>query len=119
MRDDCDEHQKSCKKTFTQSSGSHIWAKKHAARVEEVARLVDDTHRKMQMAGATDLESSPQNSTPTKSVEDFDDSPSTEMKIQCLCGSSLPTESMIQLLRAMFLRLHVLHGTTVACLNRK
>ncbi|KAL8140473.1 hypothetical protein V2J09_006494 [Rumex salicifolius] len=50
----------------------------------------------MQMAGATDLASSPQNITPAKSVEDFDDSPSTEMKIRCLCGSSLPTESMIQ-----------------------
>ncbi|CAK9161208.1 unnamed protein product [Ilex paraguariensis] len=84
---------------------SGMWAKKNAVSREEVAKLVDDTFRKMQVAGATDLASKgpdlsskgpgvSENSN-LKSKEEIEDSYQM-YKIQCPCGSSLQTDSMIK-----------------------
>ncbi|GAB2285091.1 SUMO ligase siz1, variant 2 [Dionaea muscipula] len=78
---------------------SKIWAKRNAVGKEEVARLVDDTYRKMQLSGAADLATKPQgtsDSSTLKLKEEVDDTYQLEMKMRCLCGSSLLTESMIK-----------------------
>ncbi|XP_052210921.1 E3 SUMO-protein ligase SIZ1-like isoform X2 [Diospyros lotus] len=76
---------------------SGVWAKKNAGK-QEVAKLVDDIYRKMQVSGATDLASKGQcvkdisNVRPKEEIED-----SYQMdKICCPCGSSSQTESMIK-----------------------
>ncbi|XP_058098651.1 E3 SUMO-protein ligase SIZ1 isoform X2 [Magnolia sinica] len=82
-----------------QGSKSHGWAKKSIVTKEEVAKIVDDTYRKLQVNGATDLASKGQNgsslsgSKPKEEVaEDFQ----LDLKIRCPCGSVLFNESMIQ-----------------------
>lgn len=75
-----------------------MWAKRQVGR-EDVARLVDDTHRKMQDSGATDLATKGPgvaDSSTLKPKEEIDDSYQLDMKIRCLCGSSLLTDSMIK-----------------------
>ncbi|XP_057956620.1 E3 SUMO-protein ligase SIZ1 [Malania oleifera] len=75
---------------------SRMWAKKNAVGKEEVAKLVDDTYRKMQVSGATDLASKGQgfpDSSNVKPKEEFDDS---FKKIRCPCGISLETEPIVQ-----------------------
>ena len=55
--------------------------------------------RKMQIPGATDLASISQSSSdinPVKPKEEVKDSYQLDMKVRCPCGSSLLTESMIQ-----------------------
>ncbi|KAK4493523.1 hypothetical protein RD792_018157 [Penstemon davidsonii] len=77
---------------------SGMWAKKNAVGKEEVAKLVDDTYRKMQVSGAAESASKSQgvsDSTAVKLKEETEDSYQVE-KIRCLCGSSLPTDSMIK-----------------------
>ncbi|KAA8544013.1 hypothetical protein F0562_021810 [Nyssa sinensis] len=77
---------------------SGMWAKKNAVGKEEVAKLVDDTYRKMQISGATDLATEGQgvsDSCNVKPKEEIEDS-SQKDKIRCPCGSSLQTESMIK-----------------------
>ncbi|KAM7502055.1 hypothetical protein LguiB_000959 [Lonicera macranthoides] len=78
---------------------SGMWAKKNAVGKEEVAKLVDDTYRKMQVSGATDLASSKGQSASdcsnTKFKEEIEDSYPTD-KTRCPCGSSLTTDSMIK-----------------------
>ncbi|CAA0834078.1 E3 SUMO-protein ligase SIZ1 [Striga hermonthica] len=74
------------------------WAKKNAIGKEEVAKLVDDTYRKMQFSGAADLASKSQaisDSTSAKHKEEAEDSCPVE-KIRCVCGSTLATDSMIK-----------------------
>ncbi|XP_077233010.1 E3 SUMO-protein ligase SIZ1-like isoform X2 [Tasmannia lanceolata] len=81
-----------------QGSKLQGWVKKNAMGKEEVAKIIDDTYRKMQVHGATDLASKGQNGSnlsnvkPKEEIDDFQ----LDMKIRCPCGSSLPTESMIQ-----------------------
>ncbi|KAH7542594.1 E3 SUMO-protein ligase SIZ1 [Ziziphus jujuba] len=78
---------------------SKMWAKKNAVGKEQVAKLVDDTYRKMQVSGATDLASKGQcvsDSSNVKIKGEIDDSFLPDTKIRCLCGNSLETESMIK-----------------------
>lgn len=74
-------------------------AKKSAVGKEEVAKLVDDIYRKMQVSGATDLASKGQgvvDSSKTIIKGEMDDSFHLDTKVRCPCGSSLETESMIK-----------------------
>ncbi|KAJ0979333.1 hypothetical protein J5N97_014807 [Dioscorea zingiberensis] len=74
------------------------WGRKSSLGIEGVAKIIDDTYRKMQSPGATDL------ATRSNSGSDFDvkpnvemdDSHQVEMKVRCPCGDSLITETMIQ-----------------------
>ncbi|XP_034901212.1 E3 SUMO-protein ligase SIZ1 isoform X1 [Populus alba] len=78
---------------------SKLWAKKSAIGKEEVAKLVDDTYRKMQVSGATDLASRGQvasDCSNSKFNGEMDDPSHSDTKVRCLCGSSLETESMIK-----------------------
>ncbi|XAR60257.1 hypothetical protein NMG60_11033542 [Bertholletia excelsa] len=75
---------------------SGMWAKKNSVGKEEVAKLVDDIYRKMQVSGATDLASKglldADNLRPKEEVED-----TYQMdKICCPCGRTLQTDSMIK-----------------------
>lgn len=80
---------------------SGIWAKKSVVRKEEVAKLVDDMYRKLQIPGATELASKGQgvsdviinnNKTFKEEVED-----TYKMeKVRCPCGTSLQADSMIK-----------------------
>ncbi|GFQ02070.1 e3 sumo-protein ligase siz1 [Phtheirospermum japonicum] len=77
---------------------SGMWPKKNAVGKEGVAKLVDDTYRKMQVSGAADLASKSQAISDSPSIklkEETEDSYQME-KIRCLCGSTLPTDSMIK-----------------------
>ncbi|KAL2541116.1 E3 SUMO-protein ligase SIZ1 [Abeliophyllum distichum] len=77
---------------------SGMWAKKNAVGKEEVAKLVDDTYRKMQISGATDLASKSDSSNVKLNVKPKEETeePFQMDKIRCLCGSTLPTDSMIK-----------------------
>ncbi|KAE9587946.1 putative chromatin regulator PHD family [Lupinus albus] len=72
---------------------SKMWAKKNAVGKEQVAKLVDDTYRKLQGSGAID--SSNVNVNVNVKAE-IDDSFQSDTKIRCLCGSSLETEPLIK-----------------------
>ncbi|XP_047970239.1 E3 SUMO-protein ligase SIZ1-like isoform X1 [Salvia hispanica] len=77
---------------------SGTWAKKNAVGKDEVAKLVDDTYRKMQISGAPDLASKSKgisDGTKVKPKEEIVDSHHMD-KIRCICGSTLPTDSMIK-----------------------
>ncbi|CAH8386059.1 unnamed protein product [Eruca vesicaria subsp. sativa] len=76
-----------------------LLSKKNAVAREEVAKLVDDTYRKMQVSGASDLASKGQVSSDTINLKvkgEPEDSYRREVKVRCVCGSSLETDSMIQ-----------------------
>ncbi|KAG6415415.1 hypothetical protein SASPL_122826 [Salvia splendens] len=77
---------------------SGMWAKKNSIGKEGVAKLVDDTYRKMQVSGSTELTSKSEavsDNSNMKLKEETDDSYQVD-KIRCLCGSTLPTDSMIK-----------------------
>ncbi|KAL0887263.1 hypothetical protein Bca101_011246 [Brassica carinata] len=76
-----------------------LWFKKNTMAREDVAKLVDDTYRKMQVSGASDLASKGQVSSDTSNMKvkgEPEDSFRAEVKVRCVCGSSLETDSMIQ-----------------------
>ncbi|KAL9240994.1 hypothetical protein vseg_015154 [Gypsophila vaccaria] len=79
-----------------------ILAKRPTFSKEDVAKLVDDTYRKLQGCGATDLASKVQGTSDTshtvtlKPKEEVDDTFNLDMKVRCPCGNSLLTESMIR-----------------------
>ncbi|KAJ1381705.1 Zinc finger, PHD-type [Sesbania bispinosa] len=78
-----------------------MWAKKNVVGKEQVAKLVDDTYRKMQISGATDLASKGQGASDSSNVKvkgEIDDSFQSDpkIKIRCLCGSSLETEDLVK-----------------------
>ncbi|XP_038894174.1 E3 SUMO-protein ligase SIZ1 isoform X1 [Benincasa hispida] len=79
---------------------SKMWAKKNAVGKDQVAKLVDDTYRKMQVSsGATDLASKGQGVSDSSNVQvkgETDDSLQLDTKVRCLCGNGLQTESMIK-----------------------
>ncbi|KAJ6395365.1 hypothetical protein OIU77_020596 [Salix suchowensis] len=84
---------------LSEEPGSKLWAKKTAIAKEEVAKLVDDTYRKMQVSGATDLASRGQGASDcsnSKCNGEMDDPPHSDTKVRCPCGSPLETESMIK-----------------------
>ncbi|KAH9606372.1 hypothetical protein KSS87_017277 [Heliosperma pusillum] len=79
-----------------------IMARRPTFSKEDVAKLVDDTYRKLQGCGATDLASKAQGTSDTshtttlKPKEEVDDTFNLDMKVRCPCGNSLLTESMIR-----------------------
>ncbi|KAF3455036.1 hypothetical protein FNV43_RR05484 [Rhamnella rubrinervis] len=78
---------------------SKMWAKKNAVGKEQVAKLVDDTYRKMQVSGATDLASKGQcisDSSNVKIKGEIDEPYFSDTKVRCLCGNALGAESMIK-----------------------
>ncbi|KAF5182567.1 E3 sumo-protein ligase siz1 [Thalictrum thalictroides] len=82
-----------------QASKSQGWAKRHSIGKEAVAKIIDDTYRKMQNPGAPDVASTAHSGSDInngKLKEEVDDSFQIDMKVRCPCGNTLPTESMIQ-----------------------
>ncbi|XP_075635931.1 E3 SUMO-protein ligase SIZ1 isoform X1 [Castanea sativa] len=74
-------------------------AKKNAVEKEKVAKLVDDTYRKMQVSGATDLASKAPGVSDSSNVKvkgENDEHFQPETKVRCLCGNSLDIESKIK-----------------------
>ncbi|KAJ6325409.1 hypothetical protein OIU76_012485 [Salix suchowensis] len=64
---------------------------------EAVVKIIDDAYRKMQITNASDLAAETPSGLDTMSVkEEVEDFISTEKRIRCPCGSSLPSEFMIQ-----------------------
>ncbi|KAL6536819.1 SUMO ligase siz1 [Orobanche hederae] len=75
-----------------------LLAKKNAVRKHEVAKVADDTYRKMQISGAVNLASKSQgfsDSVNVNSKEAVVDFYQTD-KIRCLYGSPQPTDSMMK-----------------------
>ncbi|KAK4286473.1 hypothetical protein QN277_003025 [Acacia crassicarpa] len=76
---------------------SKLWAKKNAVGKEQVAKLVDDTYRKMQISGATELATKGMSDSSNVKIKgEVEDSLQSVTKIRCLCGSSLETEALIK-----------------------
>ncbi|XP_015952366.1 E3 SUMO-protein ligase SIZ1 [Arachis duranensis] len=78
---------------------SKMFAKKNAIGKEQVAKLVDDTYRKMQISGATDLASKGQGASDSSNVKikgEKDDSFQSDTKIRCICGSTLDTDPLVK-----------------------
>ncbi|XP_074591185.1 LOW QUALITY PROTEIN: E3 SUMO-protein ligase SIZ1-like [Curcuma longa] len=74
-----------------------VWGRRNMSR-DVVIKIIEDTYRKMQIPGTTDLASrklSGSEFSHAKPKEEFD-SYKQEMKVRCPCGKSLITESMIQ-----------------------
>ncbi|KAJ8751353.1 hypothetical protein K2173_016547 [Erythroxylum novogranatense] len=85
--------------TLSDEPVARIWAKKNTVGKEEVAKLVDDTYRKMQVSGATDLASKEQNVVDGSSIKikgEIEVPFSSDLKVCCPCGSPLETDSMIK-----------------------
>ncbi|KAK1429126.1 hypothetical protein QVD17_11328 [Tagetes erecta] len=78
---------------------SGMWAKRNAVKKEEVAKLVDDFHRKLQGPVATELSSKSQNvsnvTVNTTFNEEVEDTYPIE-RVRCLCGRTLQADSMIK-----------------------
>ncbi|KAK1320255.1 E3 SUMO-protein ligase SIZ1 [Acorus calamus] len=82
-----------------QASRVPSWGRKNSIGKEGIAKIIDDTYRKMQDHGAVDLASKGHtvpNPNNTKIKEETIDPRQFEMKVRCPCGSSLFTDSMIQ-----------------------
>ncbi|XP_030962493.1 E3 SUMO-protein ligase SIZ1 isoform X2 [Quercus lobata] len=78
---------------------SKMWPKRNAVDKERVAKLVDDTYRKMQVSGATDLASKAPGVSDSSNVKvkgEIDEHFQPETKVRCLCGNSLDIESIIK-----------------------
>ncbi|XWS52701.1 hypothetical protein CRYUN_Cryun11dG0093300 [Craigia yunnanensis] len=76
-----------------------MWAKRTPVGKEDVAKLVDDIYRKMQVSGATDLASKAQGVSDSSNVKikgEIDDPLQSDIKVRCPCGSSLETENIIK-----------------------
>ncbi|XWS71319.1 hypothetical protein CRYUN_Cryun03dG0128000 [Craigia yunnanensis] len=81
-----------------------MWPKRTPVGKEDVARLVDDIYRKMQVSGATELASKGQGVSDSSNVKikgETNDSFQSDMKVRCPCGSSLKTENIIKCEDAM------------------
>ncbi|KAJ4890528.1 E3 SUMO-protein ligase SIZ1 [Raphanus sativus] len=80
-------------------AAARLGSKKEAVAREKVAKLVNDAYRRMQASGASDSPSKGQVSSDISNVkakEELEDSFQPDVKVRCICGSSLETESMIQ-----------------------
>ncbi|CAH8362314.1 unnamed protein product [Eruca vesicaria subsp. sativa] len=78
---------------------ARLWSKRNTVAKEEIAKLVDDAYRKIKVSGASDLASKGQVSSDTSNLKvkgEPEASFRPEMKVRCVCGSSLETDSMIQ-----------------------
>ncbi|MQM03519.1 hypothetical protein Taro_036304 [Colocasia esculenta] len=77
---------------------SHGWGKRNTIGRDGVAKIIDDTYRKMQVPGSTDSASKSHSGSDlnyVKPKEEFDDS-KLDLKTRCLCGNTLVTDSMIK-----------------------
>ncbi|KAK3232382.1 hypothetical protein Dsin_004263 [Dipteronia sinensis] len=71
----------------------------HALSDERVAKIIDETHRKMQILDDDDLATNEHSASVLSDVNlkmEVGDSLNSNSKICCPCGNSLPTEFMIQ-----------------------
>ncbi|KAE8682479.1 E3 SUMO-protein ligase SIZ1 [Hibiscus syriacus] len=76
-----------------------MWAKRAPVGKEDVVKLVDDIYRKMKVSGATELASKGEGVSDVSNVKsqgEIDDPFKSDMKVRCLCGSSLETENIIR-----------------------
>ncbi|CAL9763236.1 unnamed protein product [Musa acuminata subsp. burmannicoides] len=74
-----------------------VWGRRNFVGKGGVAKIIDDTYRKMQIPGATDLASKSYSRTEFNHMKPKEvDSYKSEMKIRCPCGKSSNSESMIQ-----------------------
>ncbi|XP_022731163.1 E3 SUMO-protein ligase SIZ1-like isoform X2 [Durio zibethinus] len=76
-----------------------MWAKRTPVGKEDVAKLVDDIYRKMQVSGATEVASKGQGVSDSSNVQvkaEIDDSFQSDTKVRCPCGSSLETDNIIK-----------------------
>ncbi|XP_022752449.1 E3 SUMO-protein ligase SIZ1-like [Durio zibethinus] len=76
-----------------------MWAKRTPVGKEQIAKLVDDTYRKMQVSGATELASKGQGVSDSSNVKikgEIDDSFQSDIKVCCPCGSPLETENIVK-----------------------
>ncbi|XVF47130.1 hypothetical protein PTKIN_Ptkin03bG0084300 [Pterospermum kingtungense] len=76
-----------------------MWAKRTPVGKEDVAKLVDDIYRKMQVSGATESSSKGQgvsDSSNVKTKGEMDEPFQSDMKIRCPCGSPLESENIIK-----------------------
>ncbi|KAI3942898.1 hypothetical protein MKW92_020885 [Papaver armeniacum] len=74
-------------------------SKKNSIGKEGIAKIIEDTYRKMQASRAADLASKGQSDSSFDTAKFKDqvvDPRKIDIKVQCPCGSSLQTESMIQ-----------------------
>ncbi|KAM0948153.1 putative chromatin regulator PHD family [Dioscorea sansibarensis] len=81
-----------------QVSKAQLWGRRSSIGKEGVAKIIDDTYRKMQSPGATDLatrSNSGSDFNHPKPNQEVDDSYQTG-KVRCVCGNSLMTESTIK-----------------------
>nr|CAD1839811.1 unnamed protein product [Ananas comosus var. bracteatus] len=82
-----------------QGSKLHGLGKRGSVGKEGVAKIIDDTYRKMQVPGATDLASKSHSSSdfnPLRPKDEIDDSYQLNGKVRCLCGGTIMTESVLQ-----------------------
>ncbi|GMI92306.1 SAP AND MIZ1 DOMAIN- CONTAINING LIGASE1 [Hibiscus trionum] len=78
---------------------AQMWEKRGPVGKEDVAKLVDDIYRKMQVSGATELASKGEGASDSSNVKvkgEIDDPFKSDMKVRCPCGSSLETENIIR-----------------------
>jgi hypothetical protein len=77
----------------------HGWGRKNALTREAVAKVVDDTYRKMQVQCAPDLASrshSGSDFSHFRPKEEATDYYHVETKVRCLCSSTMLNDNMIQ-----------------------
>ncbi|PHT35180.1 E3 SUMO-protein ligase SIZ1 [Capsicum baccatum] len=86
--------------TLSDERVSGSFSKRNIVGKEDVAKLVDDIYRKMQVSGATgatDLASKSQVVPETNNVKPKEEiADSYHVKVRCVCTSSLQNETMIQ-----------------------
>lgn len=84
---------------LSDEKAARLGSKKEAVAREKVAKLVNDAYRRMQASGASDSPSKGQVSSDISNVkakEELEDAFQPDVKVRCICLSSLETESMIQ-----------------------
>ncbi|KAI5413158.1 E3 SUMO-protein ligase SIZ1 [Lathyrus oleraceus] len=73
--------------------------KKNILGKAQVVKIVDDTYSKLQVSVATDLASKGQGASDSRNVRskgEVDDSFLADMKVRCVCGSSMETDLLIK-----------------------
>ncbi|KAB2050370.1 hypothetical protein ES319_A13G241400v1 [Gossypium barbadense] len=76
-----------------------MWAKRTPVGKEDVAKLVDDIYRKMQVSGATELASKGQGVSDSSNVKikgEVEDTFQPDVKVRCPCGSSSESDDIIR-----------------------
>ncbi|KAJ8478801.1 hypothetical protein OPV22_022528, partial [Ensete ventricosum] len=75
-----------------------VWGRRNFLGKEGVAKIIDDTYRKMQNPGATDLASKSHSGSefPLVKPKEEVDSYKPDTKVRCLCGKASDSESMVQ-----------------------